>query len=494
MLSSSKAPAATAAVAAAGKDTDIFVPVAAFLCLFGLQRLGGAAATIISHAEVCLVAWLSSQCAASAGRGGSATRAAATARKDAAIGVPAAVTAGQACYHEAAASSPLEPWEYGTGEDAVAALDYRRAVAPGRGSGQLRRAAAEQLLSPKSISRRTLGNRCLATPAAHTEPAVLQGSIGLFCILDMHLVVNCTAAKPQTKMENSETKGFELGVRYSQPDSAPTGASASAGDAADDACKDVSMKRPLNPQHADASSEERVGGGTAARGAPAPDTAVSLEALAQDVTSSAADLNAYRQLHRQRYAERLQKEEEVEDVIRRQLEERACIELAKRLQQEELDRLAMDRAARQERQRQLLEAISGPTTQQPAAGSAAEDVYAAIPADLETTGVDAVRAPLRTNYAERLIDDSPTLWTASRSRAQRLLGGNASPNGPAPSAASSLWGFLMMRTRGGLGGRGEALFCGLTMVQLISLCLWLLLMALPLLVLVYELCSLQLAK
>lgn len=228
-------------------------------------------------------------------------------------------------------------------------------------------------------------------------------------------------------------------------------------------------------------------------------TETATETAEETAADTAADLSAYRQLHRERYNERLLKETEEAEALRRQEQEKKHLQLARRLQQEEMERLAMDIAARQERDRQLLEArLSPPSSAAPSAAGVAAPAsdteggyYAQAPSEIDATGEEHVRPPLRTNYAERLLDDDPPPpWGVSPSRSQRLLGGETARGESGARRALRMFADL---TRGRLlphGNREERSLFGLSFEQLFSCCLWVIVMALPLAVLVYELSSL----
>ena len=56
--------------------------------------------------------------------------------------------------------------------------------------------------------------------------------------------------------------------------------------------------------------------------------ATAVESAASETARAAADLAAYRQLHRERYAERLLKEAEEAESVKRQQEEQVCLSLS----------------------------------------------------------------------------------------------------------------------------------------------------------------------
>ncbi|CDJ68117.1 hypothetical protein, conserved [Eimeria necatrix] len=239
-------------------------------------------------------------------------------------------------------------------------------------------------------------------------------------------------------------------------------------------------------------------------GPPPEAAAANAAADAAPEADAAADLAAYRQLHHQRYAERLLREAAEAELIQRQREEQIGVELARRLQQEEFDRLAMENAANRERQRQLAEARFGASAtsfQAPtntAVAIAAADTeghhYALAPTGGEAMGDDGVRAPLRTNYTERLLGDSPSRLAVSSFRSQRLFEAYSSPmHEERDPDTPGLWALLRQGTWVARGDNSELQICGFSARHLLPCCLWLLLMVLPLIILVYELLSIQTA-
>ncbi|CDJ39896.1 hypothetical protein, conserved [Eimeria tenella] len=241
-----------------------------------------------------------------------------------------------------------------------------------------------------------------------------------------------------------------------------------------------------------------------AAGLPPEAAAANAAADAAAEADAAANLAAYRQLHHQRYAERLLREAAEAELIRRQREEQIGVELARRLQQEEFDRLAMENAANRERERQLAEArfaASATSFQAPtntAVAIAGADTeghhYALAPTGGEAMGDDGVRAPLRTNYTERLLGDSPSRLAVSSFRSQRLFEAYSSPmHEERDSDTPGLWALLRQGTWVARGDNSELQICGFSARHLLPCCLWLLLMVLPLIILVYELFSIQTA-
>eukprot|EP00922_Rhytidocystis_sp_ex-Travisia-forbesii_P041554 GHVS01062056.1.p1 GENE.GHVS01062056.1~~GHVS01062056.1.p1 ORF type:complete len:265 (+),score=22.45 GHVS01062056.1:212-1006(+) len=121
-----------------------------------------------------------------------------------------------------------------------------------------------------------------------------------------------------------------------------------------------------------------------------------------------ADLSDYRKRHQILYEERVaqEREEEAErdKVSLRQADE----EMARKFQQEEEKRLETRMASDAELSRQLYEQLNNEAFR-------VQDDTAVLNDD------DDVRAPMRTGYAERLVDDSPIFNMRNQSN-RRLLG------------------------------------------------------------------------
>eukprot|EP00389_Voromonas_pontica_P016787 GDKH01026259.1.p1 GENE.GDKH01026259.1~~GDKH01026259.1.p1 ORF type:complete len:156 (+),score=27.36 GDKH01026259.1:22-489(+) len=115
------------------------------------------------------------------------------------------------------------------------------------------------------------------------------------------------------------------------------------------------------------------------------------------------ELGDYRNQHQLRYKQRVEEEE-------RKARERADEEVARKLQEEEGVRQEINAASDEAFARALYESEGGHA---PADGGGAEQVVA--------EDADGVRAPMRTNYAERLID-SPANAGGYYDANQRLLG------------------------------------------------------------------------
>ncbi|PFH37785.1 hypothetical protein BESB_001270 [Besnoitia besnoiti] len=206
---------------------------------------------------------------------------------------------------------------------------------------------------------------------------------------------------------------------------------------------------------ADASEGTAQGGGEASGGAREGGTP----------QSSVDALEDYRSLHRKQYEDRLRREAEEEEKAKRIAEEQKGYEVAARLQQEEESILATRMAADAEMSRQLFAQLNrhvqpavladgAPGTgAAPAQGGASvgtaagaystgwyeqlrlqqeqerrvQEGYSAFPPQSDD---DNVRPPMRTNYTERLIDDSPVGWgAAGGGYSESLLGQGGSDGG-----------------------------------------------------------------
>eukprot|EP00921_Rhytidocystis_pertsovi_P017542 GHVQ01027587.1.p1 GENE.GHVQ01027587.1~~GHVQ01027587.1.p1 ORF type:complete len:281 (+),score=37.75 GHVQ01027587.1:262-1104(+) len=133
------------------------------------------------------------------------------------------------------------------------------------------------------------------------------------------------------------------------------------------------------------------------------------------MSETASELHEYRRLHHARYERRISLEHDADVNRLKELREKEDEDLARELQESEQRYMETRLAADAEYSRQLYDQLNEQ--------AAPNDISIPTPSISETRdgGDESIRSPMRTGYAERLIDDSP-LFSSRNPSSSRLLG------------------------------------------------------------------------